>query len=176
MAEPEVAATEAPIDTFTLPRPKRRALSPQQVATRTAPDNAPDSAYAIKTSQSPKARPKGLKAVAAKIRKERNSVDAIVAKTHAPKKTAPASSLRLPSNASVKKAATIRNGINQRKISLLGVTGTSSKRKALIRMPRGKIVTVRRGGRVDGWRVSAIGEQSVRLQKGNRSQVLRLPN
>lgn len=161
---------------ISLARPIRRKGERTTSVTSTLPPKGPVSKYAVTAMRSPKARPDGLRAAAAKIRKERNSVDAVVSKKQTPRKTVPASNLRLPSNASVKKAATIRNGINLRKISLLGVLGTSSQRRALIRLPRGSVVRVKRGANVDGWRVSAIGEQSVRLQKGSRSQVLRLPN
>lgn len=154
------------------PRPQRRQASLQAAVALIAKR----AEGAVPVTLAPKPRPSGIKTRAAKIKAARKEVAAAVAATQKQRASVPASNVRLPSSASVKKAATIRNGINRNAISLLGVSGTSSKRKALIRLRRGKVISVERGGRVDGWRVAAIGEESVRLQKGNRSQVLRLPN
>ncbi len=80
-----------------------------------------------------------------------------------------------PTANSVQRQATERGGINKRRISLIGVYGKSSNRRALVRMPSGRYVKVQPGQSFNGWKVAAIGESSVRITKGSRNQVLRMP-
>jgi Tfp pilus assembly protein PilP len=81
----------------------------------------------------------------------------------------------IPSSASVARSATQTNAINLRKINLIGVYGTSSDRRALVRLSTGRYRKVKVGDRLDGGRVSAIGESELRYVKGSRSIVLALP-
>lgn len=83
--------------------------------------------------------------------------------------------VNLPTRANVAREATIENGINLREFSLIGVYGKPSAYHALIRSGRGKYTTVKVGDTYDRWKVIAIGESTVRLQKGNKTKVLRLP-
>ncbi|PIB24462.1 hypothetical protein BFP76_04455 [Amylibacter kogurei] len=57
-------------------------------------------------------------------------------------------------------------------LSLVGVFGTAKKRRALFRTPSGRYVTLKNGERVSGWRVSGIGESSVKITKGSRNRTL----
>ncbi len=80
-----------------------------------------------------------------------------------------------PTVVAVTKAATQKARFNKRKMNLVGVFGTPNARRALIRMPSGRYVKVKTGDRLSGWQVSAIGESSLRIRKGSKNQVLRMP-
>ena len=80
-----------------------------------------------------------------------------------------------PTRASVARAATDNNAIALGRLSLVGVFGTSSSRQALVRMPNGRFKKVTVGDRVDGGRVAAIDGNSLRLNKGGRVVVLKMP-
>ena len=81
----------------------------------------------------------------------------------------------LPTKASVAKQATLDNAINLRDIALIGVFGKTSERKGLVRMPNGRIVTVKLGDTLDGGKVVAIGAREVRYVKSGKNVVLNLP-
>ncbi|MCC1480735.1 hypothetical protein [Roseibaca sp. Y0-43] len=80
----------------------------------------------------------------------------------------------IPSSASVSRAATQTRAINLRQINLLGVMGTPSARRALVRLDNGRVVTVRVGERLDGGQVTAIGDSELRYNKRGRDVVLRI--
>ena len=61
-------------------------------------------------------------------------------------------------------------------VALIGVFGGSDGRKALIRMPNGKIRKVQAGDRVQGVEIAAIGSDSVRVTDGRRESVLEMPD
>ncbi len=81
----------------------------------------------------------------------------------------------IPTTASVAAQATQRNAINLGKVNLIGVYGSASDRRALIRLKSGRYVKVEVGDRVDGGRVSAIGDDELRYVKGGRNITLKLP-
>jgi len=83
--------------------------------------------------------------------------------------------ISLPTSANVAREATIENGIDLRATSLIGVYGKPGSYKALIRQRGGKYTMVKVGDTLSGWRITAIAESSVRIQKGSRSEVLKLP-
>jgi hypothetical protein len=66
-------------------------------------------------------------------------------------------------------------GLSARDMSLLGVFGSPSQKRALIRLPNGSVRKVRAGDRIDGGRVLAVGSDSVRLSDRGRETILRLP-
>ncbi|WGI20602.1 hypothetical protein [Amylibacter sp. IMCC11727] len=80
-----------------------------------------------------------------------------------------------PTSATVARAATEKSRFKKSRMSLVGIFGAPNKRRALIRLPSGKYVKVQNGDKVGGWKVSAIGEGSLRIKKGSRDQVLRIP-
>jgi type IV pilus biogenesis protein PilP len=80
-----------------------------------------------------------------------------------------------PVNATVARAATEKSRFKKSRMNVVGIFGAPNKRRALIRLPTGRYVKVQNGDKVGGWRVSAIGESSIRIKKGNRDQVLRIP-
>ncbi len=80
-----------------------------------------------------------------------------------------------PTPTTVAKAATEKGRFNKKIMSLVGVFGTPNDRRALVRLPSGRYVKIKKGDRLSGWKVSAIGESSVRIRKGSKDQVLRMP-
>jgi hypothetical protein len=81
---------------------------------------------------------------------------------------------QIPSSASVAETATERRAINLRRVNLIGIFGSQSNRRALVRMPNGQVVRVQVGDTLDGGRVSAIGDGELRYVRGGRNQVLRI--
>ncbi len=81
----------------------------------------------------------------------------------------------IPSNASVAAAATEENAIRLRNVNLIGVTGTPSNRRAMVRLPSGRFVRVGVGDRLDGGRVAAIGENSLQYVRNGRTITLDIP-
>ena len=79
------------------------------------------------------------------------------------------------SRKSVTRAATRKNVINLRNINLIGITGTSRLRNALVRLPNGQVVKVRIGDRLDGGRVTDISPKSLTYAKSDRSITLDMP-
>ncbi len=61
------------------------------------------------------------------------------------------------------------------RMNLIGVYGSQSDRRALVRLPNGRFVKVRVGDRVDGGRVSAIGSEDLQYIKGGRAVSLSMP-
>lgn len=88
-----------------------------------------------------------------------------------PTRAAPA----IPTSASVARSATERNAINLRQVNLIGVYGSPANRRALVRLSNGGYRKVQVGDRIDGGRVSAIGDAELRYTKGGRNVVLRIP-
>ena len=88
------------------------------------------------------------------------------------KKPKPAS---LAKNATVAQKATLVKALNLRKVNLIGVYGTSSNRRALVRLSSGRYKKVEVGDRIDGGKVAAIGNSQLRYTKSGRNIVLKMP-
>ncbi len=84
-------------------------------------------------------------------------------------------SVNLPTSASVARAATIENAINLRKTNLLGIYGAADNRTALIMLSGGRMVRVQIGQSFSGWTVVAISDDTVRIRKRRREEILRMP-
>ncbi len=82
----------------------------------------------------------------------------------------------LPTRASVAKQATLTNAIRLDRLSLIGVYGSPSDRRALIRLPSGRYLKVKVGDRLDGGRIAAIQASRLEYVKGGRSYDLKMPN
>ncbi len=82
----------------------------------------------------------------------------------------------LPTRAEVAREATIENAIRLGQVNLIGVYGSSSDRRALIRLPSGRFVKVKVGDRIDGGQIAAIGDDSLRYVKGGRNVTLTMPS
>ncbi|MEL7098690.1 MAG: hypothetical protein AAGM84_07670 [Pseudomonadota bacterium] len=129
----------------------------------------PPSQYAATESYRPSLRPRNFARIverATPTPREETRTAAVAPRTVTP---------RIPSSASVAREATIRNAINLNRVNLIGVYGTPSARRALVRLSNGRYRKVKVGDRIDGGRVSAIGESELRYQKGNRNLVLKMP-
>ncbi len=72
------------------------------------------------------------------------------------------------------RTAASKHGLELDGTNLIGVLDARSGRQALLRTSRGDFVKVGRGDTVDGWRVSAINRDSVRLTHGSQSRTLLL--
>lgn len=82
---------------------------------------------------------------------------------------------RQPSRTSVARQATEENVLPLNRVALIGVYGSAQDRRALIRLPSGRYRKVKVGDRIDGGRISAIGADAVRYDKGGRARTLRMP-
>ncbi|WP_295509415.1 hypothetical protein [uncultured Sulfitobacter sp.] len=128
--------------------------------------------YAVQASVRPDTRPRNFARIVK--RAERATPEPTqVASTAAvaPRTVAPS----LPSKASVATQATVKNAIKLRDINLIGVYGKPSSRRALIRLSNGRYQKVAVGDRLDGGRVSAIGENELRYTRRGRDVVLKMP-
>ena len=83
---------------------------------------------------------------------------------------------KIPSSASVARQATVTNAINLRRVNLIGVYGTPSNRRALVRLANGRYKKVKVGDSLDGGRISAIGDSELRYQKSGRNVTLKIPS
>ncbi|MFG6569596.1 hypothetical protein [Sulfitobacter sp. 1A13679] len=153
--EPEVA----PIDTS--------GAVAAALATPPAIQNA--TKQATTQSRRPDTRPRNFDRIVK--RAARRAAPAQVASV-APKAVQP----RFPSKTSVAKQATVKNAINLRDVNLIGVYGKPSNRRALVRLSNGRYQKVEVGDRIDGGRVSAIGDSELRYVRRGRNVVLKMPN
>lgn len=162
-------------------RPDPRPVSAQDAAARASLFPQADSAapgddsaaatfdasdLAVAASRVPTLRPGNIAALAA-------AAEAQPGPAVAPEQVARAPSI--PSSADVTRAATETNAIRLRDINLIGVTGTPSDRRALVRLPSGRFVRVAVGDRLDGGRVAAIGEGSLQYVRNGRNVTLEIP-
>jgi hypothetical protein len=130
--------------------------NPQAVAVSTRPDGRPRN-FARIVDRAIKAKP---------AETEVTRVAAVAPRTVTPK---------IPTKTSVAKEATVRNAIKFGRVNLIGVYGKPSSRRALVRLANGRYQKVKVGDRIDGGRVSAIGDAELRYKKGNRNLVLKMP-
>ena len=170
-------------------RPPPRPASAQSIATEAAERAATE--LAVNTSPEPRGRPQDFDAIVAVAIVQRqaaqvtasldyqtpNTSAAIEAalENDAEPEPAPAPSLSIPSSASVARQATIENAIRLNKVNLVGVYGTASDRRALVRLPSGRYVKVKVGDRVDGGTVAQITDDELFYKKGRRTLSLSLP-
>lgn len=82
----------------------------------------------------------------------------------------------IPSNNDVSRAATERNVLRLRNVNLIGVSGSPSDRRALVRLSSGRFVRVTVGDRLDGGRVAAIGETTLQYLRSGRTVTLEIPS
>lgn len=104
----------------------------------------------------------------------------IVANTRATAQSTPVSATQrvapsAPTATTVARAATEQNAISLRQVNLIGVYGSPSNRRALVRLANGRYEKVQVGDKLDGGQVAAIGESELRYQKRGRNIVLKIP-
>lgn len=131
---------------------------------------------AVKSSVKPKTKPRNFdKIVQRTKRKQTQSGNADTTQQAVAVRATQRVSPKIPSKASVSKQATQRNAIKFKRVNLIGVYGTPKSRRALVRMSNGRYKKVKVGDRLDGGKVSAIGDSDLRYNKGGRSVVLKMP-
>jgi len=150
-------------------RPQLRPQSPQDAAPEDSAEDTPPSALATAQSLRPESRPANFARIVARATPTPSAAASTA--SVAPRTVTPA----IPSTASVTREATVRNAINLGRLNLIGVYGKPSDRRALVRLSNGRFRKVQVGDRIDGGRVSAIGEGELRYQKGSRNVVLKMP-
>ncbi|AHD01452.1 hypothetical protein [Leisingera methylohalidivorans] len=158
-----------------LSRAELASLRPRQRPASLKPaeeEQLPVTAQAIAASAVPRKRPSNFANLVDRARRNaQNQVQTAAAVPAAAAAAAP----RIPTAASVARRATVGNAINLRKLNLIGVYGTASDRRALVRLPSGRYKKVQVGDRIDGGRVIAIGESRLQYQKGGRNRTLEMP-
>jgi hypothetical protein len=156
-----------------LQAPAPRAPAPQSVAVRPAPKvvrPAPAPVRAAPVVVERRSAPAPVRVAPVVV--ERRSAPAPVRQKTVRRAPAP----QTPSAALAGAAATERVGLTRGRVSLIGVFGAASDRHALLLLPNGHVERVRPGDRIQGVQVAAIGDDSVRLRRGGRDTLLRLPN
>lgn len=153
-------------------RPRLRPEAPQ-IAPEV--DETP-TAQAVAASMTPRLRPANFSQRVARQQENQRQQNAETQPTRvaavAPRTVTP----RIPSSASVARQATLDNAINLSRVNLIGVYGTPSNRRALVRLPSGRYKKVKVGDAIDGGRVRAIGDSELRYTKGSRSHILKIPS
>ncbi|MEP5732248.1 MAG: hypothetical protein ABJL67_23100 [Sulfitobacter sp.] len=149
-----------------------------QLALTTPVENAPKpienaTRLAVRASVRPDTRPRNFARIVRRAQRAKPTEEVRVASAAAiaPRVVQP----KIPSNASVAQQATVKNAINLRQVNLIGVYGKPSNRRALVRLGNGRYKKVVVGDRIDGGRVSAIGEGELRYNKRGRDLVLKMP-
>ena len=170
------------LEELALIRPEGRPQSLQEQAAEAAADaDAADttpgdvtsaSEMAVAVSFLPRLRPDNIETLVEQARAAGNSGPAPPVAASASDTIQP----DIPSSASVTRAATEENGINLRNVNLIGVSGASGDRRALVRLPSGRFVTVEVGDRLDGGEVAAISESSLQYVKRGRTITLDVPS
>jgi hypothetical protein len=148
-------------------RPK---LRPENAKLADEKDTTPTQ-YAVKVSPRPRLKPANIAQLAARAAPETSATTTTAAAVPAAVSVVP----DIPTTASVARQATIKNAINLNKVNLIGVYGTSSNRRALVRLSSGRYKKVQVGDRIDGGRVSAINQDELHYTKGKRQVVLKMP-
>lgn len=144
-------------------RPK---LRPENIKAEEEADTTA-TALAVASSLRPRAKPANIAQLAARATPSVTEVAAApAAATVTPS---------IPTTASVARQATIQNAINLKKINLIGVYGTSSNRRALVRLSSGRYKKVQVGDRLDGGKVAAIGDGELRYVKSGKNITLKMP-
>lgn len=121
---------------------------------------------AVKTSLKPNLRPSDFGRTVARTREAEQATPVAANQRMAPS---------IPTTTTVARAATDQNVISLRQVNLIGVYGTPSNRRALVRLANGRYEKVEVGDRLDGGQVAAIGESELRYLKRGRNIVLKMP-
>lgn len=165
----------------TLPEPVTEpAATPEVPAAATPDDNAAIDAavedvvlaafenaseLAVAASRQPAPRPDGFAKLVSAAQARASDGSQVIA---AAATTTPA----IPTSASVATRATSKNALNLRRINLIGIYGSSSARRALVRLDNGRYVKVEVGDRLDGGKVTSISASQLTYQKGRKAYKL----
>lgn len=150
------------------PRLRPRVEKTEEEAAAEA-DETP-TARAVAVSFRPATRPRNFARIVARAQPAPETTTRAIAQV-APRTVKPAR----PTAGSVTRQATVKNQLNLNKINLIGVYGSPSSRRALVRLSNGRFKKVKVGDRIDGGRVSKIGNSELSYRKGSRNVVLKMP-
>ena len=157
-------------------KPRARPESEQAIAAAEALADGVEadtaSPLAVASSRAPAGRPSNIAELVAEARRLAPEPETRVTRVAAVAPSGPT----IPTRASVARQATIQNAISLRQVNLIGVYGTPSDRRALVRLANGRYVKVEVGDRVDGGRVAAIGDSSLQYVKNDRNITLAMPD
>ncbi|GHA54756.1 hypothetical protein GCM10008927_20700 [Amylibacter ulvae] len=157
--EPTVAPEPAQPQYTTAEIAAQRARAAEQARLREIQSNiAKASRSAIRVSPFPPRKSSSFARTVAKTKKEQIKLA-----------SAPATQTK---RESVTTRGTPSKVFQKNQLSLVGVFGTPKQRRALFRTPGGRYVTLKNGERVSGWKLSGIGESSVKITKGSRNRTL----
>ena len=143
-----------------------------------APDPfAGATSQAVQASLKPKVPPRNFEKIIANTKRMTQQQEVSTPKDDEPVRVSAAQKVvpKIPSVANVTKAATDKNALKFQRVNLIGVYGTPSNRRALVRMSSGRYKKVKVGDKLDGGRVTAIGDGDLRYQKGGRNIKLQMP-
>jgi len=150
-------------------RPNARPASLQaEAAAEDGADTAPNE-LAIAASPTPGYRPGDFSTIVARARENADASDGSVVVAAS---AAAASVPSIPTRASVATQATIDNAIRLNSINLIGIYGSASSRRALVRLANGRYVKVSVGDRLNGGKVLSITETRLIYKKNGRNQSL----
>ncbi len=79
------------------------------------------------------------------------------------------------SNATVKSAATQKGALKKSSVSVLGVFGSKTNMRALMRLSSGRVKEVKPGSRVASGTVVAIDEHGVMLRQSGQTKRIAIP-
>lgn len=170
LAEQAAAASTADVS----PDPDAVDAALQAAATVQVPDPfAGATAQAVKVSVKPNARPRNFDRVVQRSQSQAQKQARQTAAVAVPRnqRISPSG----PTPTTVARAATEKNALKLRRVNLIGVYGTTSNRRALVRLANGRYKKVKVGDRLDGGRVAAIGTSELRYVKSGRSVTLTMP-
>ncbi|RNF33086.1 hypothetical protein A7A09_019095, partial [Paracoccus methylarcula] len=77
---------------------------------------------------------------------------------------------RTPS--SVASAATVKDGIRINRTQIIGTIGAGKASRALIRLSNGKVITLRLGDKINGGKITEIGNSRITYVAGGRTKQL----
>ncbi len=79
------------------------------------------------------------------------------------------------SNANVKSAATQKGALKKNSVSVLGVFGSKTDMRALVRLSSGRVKEVKPGSRVSSGTVIAIDNEGVMLRQSGQTKRIVIP-
>jgi len=166
--EPAAVVQQAAVQTPTLQLTPEIAAAVAAAASRPNPIVNP-TAQAIARSGRPDTRPRNMARIVerANAANQRAAPQVAVASV-APRTVAPSG----PTTSAVAQNATLQNAMNLRDVNLMGIYGSASDRRALVRLGNGRFVRVTVGDTVDGGRVTAISANALSYTKRGRAITL----
>ncbi|WP_171124761.1 MULTISPECIES: hypothetical protein [unclassified Ruegeria] len=79
------------------------------------------------------------------------------------------------SNATVKSAATQKGALKKNSVSLLGIFGSKTDMRALVRLSSGRVKEIKPGSRIASGTVVAIDDDGVMLRQSGQTKRIAIP-